>query len=157
MLRYVDYDIVFQEIPDETTLAINISNCPNHCPGCHSPQLWNDTGEVLTEQVLMDLLTKYGKAITCVCFMGGDASSDEIGKLANFLHRQDISEVKVGWYSGKPALPSGFLLNDFQYLKLGPYIEDLGGLRSKITNQRLYKIIGQELVDITFCFSKTTR
>jgi anaerobic ribonucleoside-triphosphate reductase activating protein len=154
MLRYVDYDIVFQEIPDETTLAINISNCPNRCPACHSPQLWNDTGEVLTEQVLLDLLKKYGKAITCVCFMGGDASSDEIDKLADFLHHQTESHVKVGWYSGKPALPSGFLLDNFQYLKLGPYIERLGGLRSRATNQRLYKIAGRELIDITSCYWK---
>jgi anaerobic ribonucleoside-triphosphate reductase activating protein len=154
MLRYVNYDIVFQEIPDETTLAINISNCPNHCPACHSPQLWNDTGEVLTEQVLLDLLKKYGKAITCVCFMGGDASSDEIEKFAGFLQHQTVSEVKVGWYSGKPALPPDFLLNNFQYLKIGPYIERLGGLRSKTTNQRLYKIIGLELIDITSCYWK---
>ena len=30
MLKYANYDIVFQEVPDEVTLAINISNCPNH-------------------------------------------------------------------------------------------------------------------------------
>ena len=28
MLKYVDTDIVFQEFPDEVTLAINLSNCP---------------------------------------------------------------------------------------------------------------------------------
>lgn len=154
MLRYVDYDIVFQEIPDETTLAINISNCPNHCPACHSPQLWEDIGEVLTEQVLLDLLQKYGKAITCVCFMGGDAFPDEIQKLASFLQHQSKSSVKVGWYSGKPALPPGFLLDNIQYVKLGPYIEKLGGLNSKKTNQRLYKISGKEQIDITACYWK---
>lgn len=31
MLKYVNTGIVFQEIPDETTLAINISNCPCAC------------------------------------------------------------------------------------------------------------------------------
>ena len=74
MLRYADYDIVFQEIPDEVTLAINLSNCPNHCKGCHSAYLMEDIGEPLTEESLSTLLGKYGKAITCVCFMGGDAS-----------------------------------------------------------------------------------
>ena len=28
MLKYANFDIVFQEVPDEVTLAINISNCP---------------------------------------------------------------------------------------------------------------------------------
>ena len=35
MLRYTDYDIVFREIPDETTLAVNLAGCPNRCPGCN--------------------------------------------------------------------------------------------------------------------------
>ena len=52
MLRYADYDIVFQEIPDEVTLAINLSNCPNHCKGCHSAYLMEDVGEPLTEENL---------------------------------------------------------------------------------------------------------
>lgn len=152
MLRYVDYDIVFQEIPDETTLAINISNCPNHCPACHSPYLWKDIGEVLTEQVLSDLLKKYGEAITCVCFMGGDASPDEVMRLADFLHNQTIFAVKVGWYSGKAELPSGFSLKSFQFIKLGPYVDHLGGLRSRKTNQRLFKVVDNRFVDITSCF-----
>ena len=33
MLNYYNYDIVCQEIPDEITLAINITGCPNHCQG----------------------------------------------------------------------------------------------------------------------------
>ena len=32
MLRYINTDIVFQEFPDEVTLAINISGCPCRCP-----------------------------------------------------------------------------------------------------------------------------
>ena len=44
MLKYVNTDIVFQEIPDEVTLAVNISNCPCRCPGCHSEYLWEDVG-----------------------------------------------------------------------------------------------------------------
>ena len=57
MLKYVNTDIVFQEIPDEVTLAINISNCPCHCPGCHSHYLWEDIGLPLdTDLIPMPLM-----------------------------------------------------------------------------------------------------
>lgn len=154
MLKYVDYDIVFQEIPDETVLALNISNCPNHCKGCHSPYLMEDNGNVLTEDELIILLKKYGNAITCVCFMGGDSAPAEIVRLAGFLHKQRIAPVKVGWYSGKPELPDGFETDGFQYIKIGPYIENLGGLKSATTNQRLYEIEEGEMKDITSVFWK---
>ena len=58
MLRYTDYDIVFREIPDETTLAVNLAGCPNRCPGCHSPQLQEPIGEPLTEEVVERLLAR---------------------------------------------------------------------------------------------------
>lgn len=149
MLRYADYDIVFQEIPGEVTLAINLSNCPNRCMGCHSPHLWEDSGEPLTEKSLGDLLLKYGRSVTCVCFMGGDASPEEVRLLAVYLHRQTEAAVKVGWYSGRPALPDGFDPAPFQYIKLGPYIEQAGGLKSATTNQRFYRVEAGKMVDIT--------
>lgn len=152
MLRYVDYDIVFQEIPDEVTLAINLSNCPNRCKGCHSPHLLENVGESLTEESLGHLLQKYGKAVTCVCFMGGDAEPFEVERLAGFLHRQSIALVKVGWYSGKNELPEGLSVQNFEYIKLGPYIEKLGGLKSPDTNQHFYRIYGDEMKDITYRF-----
>ena len=77
MLRYTDYDIVFREIPDETTLAVNLAGCPNRCPGCHSPQLQEPIGEPLTEEVVERLLARYGAAVTCFCLMGGDAEPHE--------------------------------------------------------------------------------
>ena len=58
MLKYADYDIVFQEIPNEVTLAINISNCPNRCVGCHSPYLMEDVGEELNG-ILASLICQY--------------------------------------------------------------------------------------------------
>ena len=140
MLKYVDYDIVFQEIPDETTLAINLSNCPNRCPGCHSAHLKRDIGERLDETVLEKLLRQYGAAVTCVCFMGGDNDPEEVARLAGFLRTYGPPKLKVGWYSGRERLPEGFSLQNFQYLKLGPYVAERGGLRSPTTNQRLYRI-----------------
>lgn len=152
MLRYADYDIVFQEIPDEVTLALNISRCPNRCKGCHSPYLMEDVGDALTEESLAMLLSKYGKAVTCVCFMGGDAEPAEVMRLAKFL--RSGRAVKVGWYSGKPELPAGFDMRCFSYIKLGPYVESLGGLRSAHTNQRLYRIENGRMIDITYRFRR---
>ena len=153
MLRYADYDIVFQEIPGEVTLAINLSNCPNRCKGRHSPYLMDDIGEFLTEESLSWLLQKYGKAVTCVCFMGGDAYPLEVERLAQFLCcRQSIAPVKVGWYSGKSELPADFNMSYFEYIKLGPYVEALGGLKSAKTNQRLYRIVNGKMEDITYRF-----
>ena len=153
MLKYVNFDIVFQEIPDEVTLAINISNCPNRCQGCHSPFLQKDTGEPLTEAFLAYLLSEYGDSVTCFCFMGGDSEPDEIELLARFLNTQTVAKVKVGWYSGRQNLPITFNKEYFRYIKLGPYIEHLGPLKSATTNQRLYKIEEKgQMVDISFLF-----
>ena len=56
MLKYVDTKVVFQEVPDEITLAINISNCPCHCINCHSSYLAEDIGEPLDLQHLTNLI-----------------------------------------------------------------------------------------------------
>ena len=56
MLKYYNAMVVFEEIPDEITLAINITNCPCKCPGCHSKFLWDDNGTELTVEVLHKLI-----------------------------------------------------------------------------------------------------
>ncbi len=155
MLKYVDYDVVFQEIPDEVTLAINLSNCPNHCVGCHSPQLMRNIGKDLTEVELLGLLGVYGKNITCVCFMGGDADPMAVADMAAVVHAYGAHRLKVGWYSGKNCLPKDMPLERFDYIKLGPYVPSKGCLKERTTNQRLYKI-GKDLSkeDITYRFWK---
>ncbi|MDR1682378.1 MAG: anaerobic ribonucleoside-triphosphate reductase activating protein [Candidatus Symbiothrix sp.] len=147
MLKYYNLDIVFQEIPNEVSLAINITNCPNHCKGCHSPHLQEDIGEELTKSVLSDLLEKYGNAVTCVCFMGGDNAPEEILQSAKFFRKYGI---KTAWYSGKKALPNSDFTQYFNYIKLGAYIESLGGLDSPTTNQRLYRIENGEMFVVGF-------
>ena len=82
MLKYANYDIVFQEVPDEVTLAINISNCPNQCVGCHSKYLWKDVGYILDKDSLDQLIDEYQTGITCVCFMGGDNDPYDVANLA---------------------------------------------------------------------------
>ena len=114
VVRYYNFDIVFAEIPGETTLAINIANCPNRCPGCHSPHLQADAGHVLDAAELR-------------------------ARLAEVV-RQELPVLHVGWYSGRQELPEGFAPQVFDYIKLGGWVESLGPLTSPTTNQRLYRI-----------------
>lgn len=154
MLRFHNYDIVFQEIPGEVTLAINLTNCPNRCKGCHSPHLMEDTGDVLDENILTALLQKYGNAITCVCFMGGDSDPQEIERLSVFLRDTTDNRIKTAWYSGRQHLPETCVVQHFDFIKLGAYVEHLGGLDSASTNQRFYRIENETMVDITEKFHK---
>lgn len=39
MLKFTDTQVTFSEIPDQISLCINLSNCPYHCPACHSKEL----------------------------------------------------------------------------------------------------------------------
>ncbi len=154
MLKYVNTGIVFQEIPDEMTLAINISNCPCHCPGCHSHYLWQDIGEPLTPLTIEKFIAKYGNDITCICFMGGDAEPESVNQLACYIHDKHPG-LKVAWYSGRVRVPSSIHKKDFDYIKVGPYIKHLGCLKDVTTNQRLYKkVSGDEFADITNRFWK---
>lgn len=176
MLKYVGYDIVFREIPDETTLAINISNCPCHCPGCHSSYLAEDIGEPLTITRIEKLINE-NKGITAICFMGGDNDPKLINHYAGLVRAltttktADIHKeirfpkvsipaetvplnIKIGWYSGRATLAEEIDLHNFDYIKLGPYIEECGPLNNPNTNQRLYKVIVEdgELTNITYKF-----
>ena len=151
MLKYVDTLVSFQEIPDEISLCINISNCPNNCPGCHSSYLKDDIGTPLTYTELMRIL-KDIRGITCVCFMGGDKEPWEIQRLAQFVKEKGL---QVAWYSGKQELHEDIRLANFDYVKLGPYIEELGPLTSRTTNQVMYKI--DHLADKPFVVDITSR
>lgn len=140
MLKCYNYDIVCQEVPDEITLAVNISCCPNRCKGCHSPWLLEDKGETMTEEMLESLIGKYESAITCFCFMGGDIEPSEVQRLAMWI-RQRYPDLKTAWYSGKSKLPEGFDIMCMDFIKLGPFIESLGGLKSPDTNQKMYRVM----------------
>lgn len=150
MIKYVDTKVVFQEYPDEITLALNISNCPYHCPNCHSSYLAEDIGTELTDEEVSNLIEN-NEGITCIGFMGGNAA--DILHLARYI--KETTDLKVGWYTGSEELPSNILLNlhNFDYIKVGPYKEELGPLTSKTTNQRFYKVIDNQLVDFTYLFN----
>ena len=154
MLKYVDAKVVFAEVPDEVTLAINISNCPCHCKNCHSSYLTQDIGTELTFNEVRRLIKK-NSGISCIALMGGDAESDKVNILASFITNH-YNSIKVAWYSGRQELSNNIDVSNFDYIKLGPYKEEFGPLNSRTTNQRFYKVNGKELIDITNLFWKSS-
>lgn len=152
MLKYTTWDITFAEIPEETCLCFNLSNCPNKCSGCHSPELQTETGIPLTMNEIIPLLNKYS-TVTCVVFMGGDSDLRQLNELIYNLKCFN-KKVKIARYSGNTELPE---IDDCQwlnYIKIGPYIKELGPLDNPTTNQRLYQITDKDFIDITDKFWK---
>lgn len=139
MLKYVNHDIVFQEFPDEVTLAINLSRCPCACEGCHSTYLWGDNGEELTEERILALAQHYGHTITCLALMGGDNDPASVLQLLSLV-RKACPHLHTGWYSGREHLPTVFSqYPPPTYVKLGPWRASCGPLSSPTTNQRLFR------------------
>lgn len=140
MLKFTDTKIVFSEVPNEITLAINISGCPIRCPECHSKYLWKNIGESLNRDSLCNLINSNKGIITCVAFMGGDA---DLKYLYTLFHTVKIffPKLKVAWYSGGTYYIREPDLKYLDYVKMGPYDSTLGPLNKKSTNQRFYKII----------------
>lgn len=152
MLKYVNTGVVFQEIPDETTLSVNISRCPCHCPGCHSSYLAEDIGEPLDEAAIDAFVSEFGADITCIALMGGDAEPETVDRLACYI-RERHPRYRVAWYSGRIRISPRITRQHFDYIKIGPYIAHLGSLSKPTTNQRLYKVAADgELTDITARF-----
>lgn len=142
--------VVFEEIPDYVTLAIEITNCPGHCVGCHSPWLREDIGDELTVEKLRELIDN-NKGINCVCFMGEGNDPEALKKLALSVTLRSDFPYKVALYSGREEVEDDY--DDyFDFIKIGPFIPDFGPLNKKTTNQRLYEITDGGRKDITSKF-----
>ena len=152
-LKCAGYAIVFEEVPDEVSLAINISGCPHHCEGCHSPYLAEDIGNPLLPE-LISLLNTYQQYITCVCFMGGDQN---IRELRSAFQVVKALGLKVAHYSGaddSQPYTTALLNGEIDYLKIGHYDKEKGPLTSPTTNQRFYDFRSGKGEDITWRFQR---
>ena len=149
-LKYTHYNIVFQEVPNEVSLVFNISGCPYKCKGGHSTYLWEWKGKFLYKNI-KEIISKYKDSITCVCFMGGDQNLQE---LIEFLIICKENNLKTCLYTGADDIEFPYLFNLLDYIKIGHYDENLGGLSSPKTNQQFYKIENGNLIDMTNVFQK---
>jgi anaerobic ribonucleoside-triphosphate reductase activating protein len=88
--------------------------------------------------------------------MGGDQNLDELPLLALIVQKHNL---KSALYTGVSDITNRqkIVHTMFDYVKIGPYIEQLGGLNCKTTNQRMYQQINKPSdiwEDITYKFWK---
>lgn len=149
MIKYTNSEIVFEEIPDYISLAINISNCQNRCIGCHSQYLQQNIGTELNENEIDKLVDKnYG--INCIVFMGEGNDRVALLHLAQYI-KEKYKDLKLAIYSGRSNVEEEYD-KLFNFIKTGAYIEEKGPLNKNTTNQRLYKIENGKRIDITSVF-----
>lgn len=133
MTKYHSTAVVFQEVPGEVSLAINITNCQGTCPGCHSPHLREDIGRPLYED--LPKLLEENDGVTCVAFMGEGNDATDLVRCIEYVKSKGL---KTCLYSGQDnSSLIGCKLLD--YLKIGPYVERFGGLDHPGTNQNMYQ------------------
>lgn len=156
MLKYLFAKEIFSEVPGEITLGISVSGCQIQCRGCHSRELWEDKGTPLTLEELKRLLQEH-QGITCLCLLGGEHDMDSLIELFQYACKR----VKTAWYCGLDMIPKDKvgIMQYLDFVKLGHYDQELGGLTSPTTNQRFYKVEHQadgsySFNDITFKFQK---
>lgn len=147
MIKYVPEltDVVLEEIPDKVTLAVEISNCRGSCIGCHSPFLKQDIGVELTPDAV-DRLIADNFGVNCFLLLGEGKDPEALLRIAEHLrvHHPDLERAV---YSGRPEVEPEIYVA-FDYVKVGPYVAELGPLNERTTNQRLY----HHGEDITFRF-----
>lgn len=135
MLRYIEAEISTLEVPGETSLCIYISGCIHKCAGCHYPELQRTDYGIPLRDGLPLLIQIYGNRVSCVCFLGDGSPKDreELVGYAETVHAMGLSSCL---YSGQSKFEEWMAV--FDYVKVGPYVESLGPLTMKGTNQKMY-------------------
>jgi anaerobic ribonucleoside-triphosphate reductase activating protein len=132
-MRYYNRQVVFQEVPNEISLAYSITGCKIRCEGCHSPFTWSEnTGNELTEDQFIQDLEKYGSLISCVLFYGGEWSEQQLIRLLSIA--RNTYNLKTCLYTGQSSVPDS-ILSHLTFVKTGKWDKNLGGLQSPTTNQ----------------------
>lgn len=147
--------VTLTEIPNEIAVYFEIGNCKQHCNGCHSPELWSDSGAwwLTVDELLEYIRSQHGA--TAVVFMGGTTNYDIAPE--DFLEKiiKPISKYyAVGLYHGGEFFDD-YDASNLTWLKTGRYYDYLGGLSSPKTNQKFYyKAPNGVWTDMTDYFTK---
>lgn len=153
-LRYTEFGISHAEVPGESCLCIYISGCPNKCPDCYYPLLQSPSEGELLRTYYEDILDLYSHLATCVCFLGeGDLSAESRNEMIGYVEKAHDKGFSCCLYSGRDIEIESWM-KCFEYVKTSSYRKALGGLEKSSTNQRLFKKMGNQYIDITKSFSE---
>lgn len=135
MVKYTNFDVVFEEIPDKITLAVNISNCQCNCKGCHSSYLRKNIGTELSIKEIDNKMNYLLKNCNCFLFLGEGNDIQSLLMINDYIKKTYNIETAI--YSGREQVED-FFYDAFDYVKIGPYIEEYGSINNPTTNQKLF-------------------
>jgi len=145
MIRYSSCTVTLSEMPGYTTLVFSLQGCKVHCPDCHSNYLWDEeAGIPLTTERFISAIGDCDGLINAVLFLGDIEDSFHYATLAKACN------LTTGIYTGKNIEGCDDYFKYFDYVKIGPYDKDLGGLESPTTNQRYIRT--SDMKDLTYLF-----
>ena len=146
MLKFYSKQVVFQEVPNEISISFSIAGCPLKCPGCS----WKTAVSSMLERQLTDeyyykALEEYKNLASCVLFYGGEWDKQDL------IHKLQIAKsmnYKTCLYTGLTfEKVDKEIIDNLDYIKVGPYIAALGGLDSPKTNQKLINLKTNEIMN----------
>lgn len=142
-MRIFAETISLLEVPGEISLTLGVSGCPHKCPGCSWAE--EDTaGDIVTIHGFSDKLEYFKGAVTVVTFLGGEWLDD----IEEFLQVAKDKGFKTCLYTGLEHVDIDTTLLD--YLKVGSWKQELGGLDAETTNQRFIKVESGDVLNHLF-------
>ena len=136
-LRYASKQITLQEVPNEVSLSYLMTGCPLKCEWCHSESAKDGTkGVELTPSLLREHIEATNSLITCVLFLWGEWNEEKLLPLLDVAIEAGMKTALYSWFE-KIDNP---IKEKLSYLKVWPYIKELGGLSESTTNQRMYNL-----------------
>ena len=144
-LYFYTKNVVFQEVPNEISLAFSIAGCKNNCKNC-SWKSFDISPKELTDDLYEELLEKYKGTVSCILFLGGEWNKDH---LINNLKKAHQFGYKTCLYTGQEDVTKD-IKDNLDFIKVGPYIEEKGGLNNPNTNQRFFDLKTNQLLNKYF-------
>lgn len=156
--KFDRYDMVNNPGDDTAAFTIWFSGCTLRCENCQNPALWNkDFG---TSYSCIDIINMIKRlcprlGVRSVVLLGGEPLQQDKEELLFLCTALKEDGYKIWLYTGYSIdeIPD-YIKQTIYTVKCGRYIEDLRqeGFPAS-SNQRVYRLIAGDLVDITNNFS----